>query len=256
MEKNIDAIQKSGPTEQAKKIIEEGKSPEMQQKMWQALLDYKKELLEFLSEDKGLNHEEWKKDAENKLRIPTYGRSMSTIADMFGMTKNELLDKLRGKKVLNIGPGSSTFASEAERGSDCEVVSIDADKEILKDHYQPKEFIIGDASKMPVKDSSFDLVFSTVSMPYYAESKEQAQDFFREVVRVLKIDGQANISPFTAIDIRLSRPERKKDLAEIQVGVIEVIEELLNNGKVEIQLMRPTKIQSMLPHTIFIKKIK
>jgi len=256
MGNSIETITPPDPIDRKRKLMEESKKPEIQSEMWRSLLEYKRELIKSLEENNYPDSKDWRECPENRLRIPNYGRNMTSIADMFGMTKKELLEKMRGKKVLNVGPGSSTFATESGKESDCEVFSIDIDEEVLKSHYQPKKFIIGDASKMGIRDESFDMVFSTVSMPYYASSKEQAQDFFREAIRVLKIGGQAFVSPFTSIDIRLNILEVKKELIEIQIGVIDIIEEMLQENKVEVRLIRRIDPEITLPHSIIMKKVK
>jgi len=98
-----------------------------------------------------------------------------------------LKDKVKGKKVLDLGCGSGISSIKLKKwGGD--VVGIDISKNMLKIaeiNYPEIEFIHGNIEKLPFKKCSFDVVASSLAIHYVKDLSK----VFDEVYKVLKKEG-------------------------------------------------------------------
>ncbi|OHA05678.1 MAG: hypothetical protein A2934_01765 [Candidatus Sungbacteria bacterium RIFCSPLOWO2_01_FULL_47_10] len=151
--------------------------------------------------------------------FPPSGRGLDEYLKFLELTR----DDLAGKKILDIGSGLNQCAEDIKKERlRADVVPFDyfyslpqhARENLYKNRYDEKDFVkvkealgrvggsgltgelvAGRAEKLPFRDESFDMVICFFSMPLYAESREQAGAFMREVERVLKKGGTARIYP-------------------------------------------------------------
>jgi ubiquinone/menaquinone biosynthesis C-methylase UbiE len=126
------------------------------------------------------------------------GRTFDEIASIYGpylfkradkrTYSSLLLNFLRGKKVLDVGMGNSTFVSTLrENGVEAYGLDIELDEKFSsKDHYFKAS--IND-TKLP--DQSYDVIFSTVSVmdSYEGNNRTMVESTLRELLRILKPDG-------------------------------------------------------------------
>lgn len=133
------------------------------------------------------------------------------------------LERLSGEVVIDVGCGSGAFMKpciEQGRfviGIDYSWQMIDIAKKNLtnfpKDSYK---LIIGDATKMPIKDRSIDILLASGLVEYL--TRDQIIAFFQEVERVVKKGGSVIItfpkkdSPFAFLRQGLGLEFRKKIL--------------------------------------------
>jgi len=123
-------------------------------------------------------------------------------------------DELRGKHVLDIGVLNAEFETAARlRG--VEVISVD--NRVEDGEYAPptdSRFILANATKLPVRDLSFDYALGHMSVMNYREDAyndeehiRYIEDVLREVCRVLKTDGQFRFTETSLDDSDLQRGE-------------------------------------------------
>lgn len=126
------------------------------------------------------------------------------------------LDNL-GQKVLDLGSGTNELFSREASKYDIEVVSLNpalinpgmaeaARKTTTSGLESQGRSVAGIIEHLPFKDYSFDSVVSVVAIPFYLKQDPSVlSESFQEIVRVLKNDGKAFMSPI---------PRKDKDLAE------------------------------------------
>ncbi|MEK7627476.1 MAG: class I SAM-dependent methyltransferase [Patescibacteria group bacterium] len=179
---------------------------------------------------------------QNWLEIPTtHSRSIDKYFDDLNLTSK----RIEGKTILDIGAGVMQFAKGvSDSGIDAKVYSLDPfysspekksvhkkDDELLEkfvqSHNNPdlKDKIIGGyADKIPFCDSAFDMVISEYSMPLYARSVKEIDDFFDESLRVVKDNGEVRICPFWNLRSNEFRERVKSKLKEMEKnGLIRIL---------------------------------
>lgn len=117
-------------------------------------------------------------------------------------------DKLKDKKVLDLGAGLGKFAEAAKkRGVD--VVSLDAHPEWHSNKGSlPNDipFVVGDGQQLPFKDEVFDVIVARAAVDSMIEVKEDLEAVLSEAKRVLKTGGEFRFGP-GGIGVRPVREE-------------------------------------------------
>ncbi len=108
------------------------------------------------------------------------------------------LNKLKGKKVLDIGSGEGGFVKDL-RKNDINAFSIDFNK---AKHVNIGSHCRANATQMPFKSGIFDVIYSTWSLFSYSESQEIQIKALKEMSRVLKQGGKIRLSPINLNKIR------------------------------------------------------
>ncbi|UCD92161.1 MAG: class I SAM-dependent methyltransferase [Methanobacteriota archaeon] len=85
--------------------------------------------------------------------------------------------------VLDLGGGSGDFASPLMAGGHTTVISLDTDLEVLKNRVKGVQAILGDATRLPFKDSSIDGVTARAILHHFPLRMDVC---LAEVKRVLK----------------------------------------------------------------------
>ena len=165
--------------------------------------------------------------------VPTTSRSL----EQYFFDLNLTADMLEGKKVLDIGSGTGRFAKELkEAGINAEVISLDPVfaapeeksriqgdisgklyRKLIQETNIPevkKKTVAGVGEELPFRDNTFDLIIANKSLPAYG-TKPQIDQFFSEVFRVLKNDGEFRSSPSQNTFRRGKKYPLDKDLENI-----------------------------------------
>ena len=136
------------------------------------------------------------KDYTNFYRLAKgRGKSNSDYVKFENFQAHLVLRKLKskgvafnGKSVLDIGCGRGGYSMEfLKEGAD--VTSLDITRENFQDIHGVK-FVMADASKLPFKSLSFDMVFCSSIIEHLKEPKK----LLVEIKRVLKKDGICYLS--------------------------------------------------------------
>ena len=104
------------------------------------------------------------------------------------LLKKILKEKIKSKKVLDLGCGSGIFSNELLKLGAKKVVGLDLSDELIeigKKEYPKIELVQGNAKKTNFKRSEFDVVVSSLTAHYFKNLNE----LFKEVSRVLKNNG-------------------------------------------------------------------
>lgn len=180
----------------------------------------------------------------------------------------EMLD---GKKILDVGSGTRTFAKEVkEVGINAEVISLDpiySSQELLEEKMRrleghpigklrksfeatnipdiKRKTVAGVGEKMPFKDETFDLILADYSLPAYG-NKEQIDEFFTEAFRVLKNEGELRFTPSYTIIRRGVEYPIDKDLKNI-------IKKIESTGKFKIMIKENSQNLTILQKQLLIE---
>lgn len=138
----------------------------------------------------------------------------TTITDSSFKAYKELLniseEKLKKKVILNLGSGMRQKFEEEARSKGIEIISLSPDlsKRKYRESINPEALerfldsenrsVSGIGQELPFKDASFDFILSLYSVPYYLDrpvQKDELSLILEEIVRVLKIGGEARIYP-------------------------------------------------------------
>lgn len=104
----------------------------------------------------------------------------------------DLAGKLEGKRVLDVGCGDGTYSiAAAERGAivtgiDTSVEMLEAARRRADEESVNVELLVGDATKLPFADESFETVLAVTVLCFIAD----AQPAVREMARVLVPGGR------------------------------------------------------------------
>lgn len=148
------------------------------------------------------NHEEWAAELARTHVSTVTGRPLAQVAAEHGFNAHDLIEQIRGKRVLVIGPGNSTFGSELLAADpSIDLTSVDIEEERLSN--QPGKTILASGESLPFDDQTFDTVFMTYSLPVWAMSPVQATRSLGEAARVLAPDGSLHIAPVAQARMRV-----------------------------------------------------
>src|SRR3989344_4088070 len=150
------------------------------------------------------------KELESLKDIPVRGRSFKEYCNLFGFDSVNGKD-LRGKKILDVGIGHSTFARYVNSHfENSEVIGLDIRKvknltplevadvtEPREVNYPQAESVIADARQFPFGDESFDEVISSNLSMYLGEGILR---MIKEMARVCKKGGKIRITPTFFLD--------------------------------------------------------
>lgn len=161
-----------------------------------------------------------KRGVEKKISlggVAETGRFIDQYADELGYSdEGELIADITGKKVLDLGSGTGTFAKDvADRGINCEVVSVNprlskqsfriiekrstnidfphSRETVQKIHN--KTALAAFAHNLPFPDETFDLLFDNQAVSRSSRKPETLvfKEAVKEMYRVLKRGGQIRI---------------------------------------------------------------
>ena len=106
-------------------------------------------------------------------------------------------EKLRGKKILDLGSGQSNFAETFNNKPELNatVVRLDAKYSDIKPSYL-EEAVTGAAQFLPFADNSFDEVLASYSIYWIKDKLQQA---LTETIRVTRPGGMMQIYPVSVI---------------------------------------------------------
>lgn len=135
----------------------------------------------------------------------------------------ELAGDAKDKKILDVGCGSGIFMIDFTKmgavvtGVDYSQKMLDIAQKELENHKIPRNkyfFKKADATKLPFKDKSFDIVLATGLSDYLTD--QENGKFIKETARVLKKDGKLIVSfpveksPFSFVRSGLGLQIRQK----------------------------------------------
>lgn len=106
-------------------------------------------------------------------------------------------EDLKGKDILEIGAGLAVLAQVAKEQG-VRVISLDRGPEMWEEEGgvpDDVEYIVGEATALPFKDASLDLVLSKAAPPTISQTKEEVEQVIREAKRVLKDGGVFRFGP-------------------------------------------------------------
>lgn len=113
--------------------------------------------------------------------------------DRLGLT----VEQIKGKRILDIGSGLNRgFARQVYSAGGSAIISLEpraSYEQSPKDSRLP--LVAGFAHALPFSDQSFDLIVSSASVPMWLTDKEEIQQAFKEVLRVLKPGGEGRFYP-------------------------------------------------------------
>jgi len=155
-----------------------------------------------------------------------------TLFDTYVEDLGLSVDKLKGKKILDLGVWHTGFAKEAEKNG-LSVVSLDKQFPTLN---QNIPFINGDMTELPFADNTFDLVLSRASFTVIEfNDVEQIKTILNNVNRVLKNGGEfrfgsgpISITPTIDDFKRVEELRLRNDDGEILSGIEKQELEILN----------------------------
>lgn len=165
---------------------------------------------------------------------------------------------LRNKDILDLGSGNAHVAQGLS--GKAKVYSIDAYLTPVEPHKSPGDStprygkeayenaksraVIGLAEQLPFKEESFDYVLALFSVPFHSPDEIHLEQALREVVRVLKPNGEARLGP---VHMEI------KDSVRHSMQNIENIIGKIPNCNYEIQAL---EAGSYPLHVLIIRKIK
>lgn len=184
-------------------------------------------------------------------------------------------DDLKNKKILDVGAGNRMFAGHCIRkGINENVYSLEPKvgkvyqetNKYLEAIWSPEVWqkinsrtVKAIREKIPFEDQSFDLVFIHSAMPGSeiligqdeVEAKENIDKTFAEIIRILKVDGEARLYPFYGKKYDLWKGLLRELLNK------KITEERENKKlKIEVQKIREHNVPIEDDVRIIIKKLK
>jgi len=108
-----------------------------------------------------------------------------TLWERLSLLPRDLIGESRPNAVLDLGGGTGDFASPL-RDDETTVITLDTDMGILKNRVEGVQAILGDATKLPFKDSSIGAVTARAILHHFPEGIEGC---LAEVERVLERSG-------------------------------------------------------------------
>lgn len=137
-------------------------------------------------------------------------------------------ERLRGKKILDLGAGNSNFAQEANKIPETKVIQLDASYT----EYPPsdtRDKICAAIQELPFRDGTFDEVIASHSVMYIPEM--DIEQSLKEMLRVTKDEGLIKIFPsmynghcspnIDTVELhpnaRLTRPDSDPDFFTLEI---------------------------------------
>lgn len=105
--------------------------------------------------------------------------------ERLSLIPRELLGDNNPKFVLDLGGGTGDFASSL-KGEETTVITLDTDREALKNRLEGFQAVLGDATVLPFKDESIDAVTARAILHHFPALLPTS---LKEVKRVLRKDG-------------------------------------------------------------------
>jgi len=135
---------------------------------------------------------EFGKEKKSEERGPAYGQVFQEYVNDLKLTTEDLK-----KKILDVGSGEGQFAKYLrELKINQEVYGLERSRKELSSSEKSVE---GEATKLPFKNESFEMVISHESMPtllYLSEdTKKAVKESISEMLRVLKKQGEIRLGP-------------------------------------------------------------
>lgn len=105
-------------------------------------------------------------------------------------------EDLSGKKVLDLGSSIRELEVGAKLEKiDTQIVSLDIKKDRLAEYKEPeRRAVVGDASNLPFKEESFDLVISSSGPLIEGPYSDEGLKCYQEALRVVKAEGEVRES--------------------------------------------------------------
>ncbi|MFQ6060423.1 MAG: class I SAM-dependent methyltransferase, partial [Thermoplasmata archaeon] len=119
---------------------------------------------------------EWRVD-------PVVNRALWERLSLF---PRELMSGISPRVVLDLGGGSGDFASSLLQDGRTMVISLDTDLDVLKKRVKGVQAVLGDATSLPIKDSSVGGVTARAVLHHFPKDAEKC---LFEAERVLKGGG-------------------------------------------------------------------
>lgn len=149
------------------------------------------------------DHEEWAEEMARSRVCDITERSFEQVVAEHGLYSDELLERVKGTRVLIIGPGNSDFGAKLlEASPGTSVTSVDVDEQALEG--QPGMRVTASADELPLDDNCVDQIFMTYSIPLWAKSAKQVAKSLDEAVRVLAPGGTLYITPLAQARLRIA----------------------------------------------------
>lgn len=111
--------------------------------------------------------------------------SNKILWERLSLLPRELIGDSNPKFVLDLGGGTGDFASSL-RGEATTVISLDTDREVLRNRLEGVQAVLGDATVLPFKDGSIDAVTARAILHHFPALLPTS---LKEVKRVLTNDG-------------------------------------------------------------------
>ncbi len=175
-------------------------------------------------------------------------RNLDKISEMYGLSPENFIQCLGDSKVLDVGVGFSSLAKDLkQKGSDCQITSIDLRQQPLDENTGSTHKVQTDFSYLPFKSESFDIVLATESLTRWAHSTKEISRGIAELYRVCNKGGTIFISPLVEIQTRspLSPDGQLASSPKIYV----------NKGNVIMSVQEDEKDKQFALHTLAIKMI-
>ncbi len=136
----------------------------------------------------------------------TTARGVDELAAIHGFDTDEFIASMIGKRVLDVGGGWSRLNTQLKKiGIPATVITIDLHNAFFSDYANEMwegnktgAEINANGHCLPIKDGSVDKILATYSLPMWAHSSDHIESFFNETLRVLKVGGDASITPMVA----------------------------------------------------------
>lgn len=139
-------------------------------------------------------------------------KSPEQYLELFHLGEDDL-ERLKYNRILDLGSGvQKPFIKFLKEKGIQNVTSLEPKLSATSMSVEKGKNVAGLASDLPFDKEVFDTVFASNSVPGYLENLEQVRRSLEEIVRVLKLGGEARIFPL------LYSPKLKEQLPLLQAG--------------------------------------
>lgn len=157
------------------------------------------------------------------------------------------------ERVLDVGCGTGELTAVLREESDATVVALDADSDLLP-HANADDWLLGDATRLPVRDNSFDLVACQALLINLPDPLEAVREFARvssDLVAVVEPDNAAvTVESTVAAESRLAERARAAYVSGVStdVGLGEGAADLFADaGLVDVRTTRHEHVRRVEP---------